>query len=832
MPTFTTAIQTRTFTETMAPPAVRLTPERFSRTDRGGPRTAKFQAKGGIPALWELTQALRSPVNVYDDRGRWVWGGYIAEVRIPLGLLDAIATLDTMSNKVRMVYTTRRVGEAAAEQKTTAWAENVDSIDIYGEKALQLSASRLNDDEAEARRDTELNERAFPIGEFVQGNNGFGLGGTAERVATVICKGWWDTLDWTYFEETTGLESYSDTDSDTAGVVKVGQDPFTSAYVRFDGGKVIVGSERHLTESNHVLMLGQAPYVSSGIAFEDADQDRIFKVTGGFTAFVPHMTMTVSGAAEAANNGVKYVTDVLEETHLVIDTDLDPESAGNTITLTPRGYSKISQSFSIAAGTITAIRVRMQRSGTTADNAVLKVYADVSGSAGGAALATVSLTGSEIGTGQDDVEFGMSLSGLTTGTTYWFELTRSGSDSTTDAYAVAIDTSAGYSRGQCKVWNGSAWVVPPVACDLNFEIIYDPTTDLRGFVAGEQIEVSGATNGGNNGVKRITSADPKELTLEEDTTDEESGASVTIAPQSKFVRQTFELGDVTTFDTQEIRLVAGISGSPTDDLVVNLRRNDVGATLLATGSIPASELGEDVTEVAITLDTRVTLTNPDPDGYLIGVTRSGAASVMDAYVVRINEAAGYPRGEVLLATSTTYTARTPAADMNFVVVGIRNVLTQAQTMLMAGNQFLSDVDLNATSTLYSSPLRDGKSTVLTEIEPLLFDGNGGRVIVEVDEERVAHFRNESTDPLEELFLLSDGSLETAAGTRIDKWLAPAGVWVKYKELTSVASEAGLLADASRFFVHGWDYDVTNDRLTPTAIRGARSTWQIGGVQQG
>jgi hypothetical protein len=825
--TFSVAVQTRSFAETMAFPAVKLVPERFTRSDKGGPRAATFRAEGGVAALWELTHALRCPIHLYKE-GRWVWGGYINEVRIPLGQVDAVATLDTMANKVRMVYTTRKVGDQAAERKRTAWAEDAESVEEYGAKERQLSDSRLNDAEAEARRDAELATYKLPIGDYLPTFNGYGLGlSTGIKSATITCKGWFDTLDWTYYEDTTGLEGY--TASTTPKAVKIGQDPFTSAYVRFEGGKIIVGSERHAKETPHVLMLGQNPYSSSSIAFEDADQDRIFKEVGGFSAFVAGATVTVSGASEPTNNGDKHITEVISDTHLVTATDLNDENAGASITLTPRGYSRIGQSFITAGGTISAIRVRAQVAGAAPDGVTLHVYADSAGAPGGASLGSITLPAGSFSTVLDYAEFTPTLGAVSAGATYWFTMERSGSASDAHAYAVAIDNTAAYTRGQCKVWNGSAWVAPPVACDLNFEIVYAPTVDLRGFVAGEQITVSGATNGGNNGTKRIRTADPLELTLEEDTVDEEVGATITLAPESKFVRQGFALGDVTTWDTQEIRLWAKVGGSPSDDLVVNVRLDDGGATLLTTGSVAASEIGTDWTELSILLDDRITMTNPT--AYLLGVTRSGASSVMDCYAVRIDEGGSYPRGQCLIALSTTYSPRSPAADLNFMVVGVRNIVDQIEAMLLAGNQFLSGVDMLATSSLYTSPLRNGDTTAKAEIERLVDDAAAGRIRILVDEDRTAHVSNESSSTFEELFMLSDGSLETSTGTKIPKWEAPPGVWVKYKELIAVGSEAGLLADASRFYVEAWEYDVARDRLTAT-VRGSRATWQIGGMRQG
>lgn len=828
MRNFTAKMRSRSFADILDPPGLSFGVQRMGWHVKGGSRGAELSAKGGIVALWNLLQRLRCPLDIYDERGRWCWGGYISEVQIPVGAVVVVATLDTVANKIRVAYTTRKVGVSSGQRKTTDWAQNDDSTDDYGIKELLLSKARKTEAEAETWRDTELAARAFPVPDYLPQSDAFTKGGKPqdEDVALVYCRGWWETLDWRYYEDSTGFESYEETG--TPAAVKVGQSAFSSQYVRFEGSTLLIGSEAHLAEPDSVLKVGVNAYTASTIGFEDADDDRIYDNAHGFGAFVPGETVVVSGATEPDNNGTKKVIDVLADSHLVIETDLDPENPGASITITPQSYSGVAQSFVTAGGDLDEISLWMQSVGGPGDNAVLNVYVDSGGVPSGATLGTVNVAGSSIAAEINRVRFKFVGAGsVGAGITYWWVLTRSGAASASNGYVVAVDTGAGYSRGQVKV-NSGGWVVPPTACDAIFEVVYKPVTDLRGFVAGEQVTVAGAANGTNNGIKRVSSADNYSLTFEEDGVDEAAGATVTITSESRFIRQTFSLGDNTSFDIEEIRLIAGATGDPSDNLVVNVR-DETGAVLLATGSIAGSELSGTAGWVSVPLGTRVPVTYGT--NYIIGVTRSGAADVMDAYFLQIDEGANYSRGELKISLSTTYTTRSPAADLNFVAVGVRNNLTQVAAMISANGQFIAGLDNYATSTLYVSPNRNGDTTTLAEVEDLLYTGEGGAVIAVVNQDRRVELQNEPSSTLDEYFLLRDGSVESVRGARIEKWRVPVGVWVKIKDLQAIAGDDGVLADASRFFVEAWEYDVQEDRLTPTA-RAARPRYFITGLRQG
>jgi hypothetical protein len=812
--TLSVHLRNRDFSEFAVPPALQFEVVRFTRHSIGGPRLATITATGDVAAMAQLLLYERCPVDVYDEKGAWTWGGYIAKVAVRNGVVEETRSVDEMANAVRVIYTIPRVGSSGGGGRAeTDWATDDESIAEYGRKELTLSFSNLTEAEAEARRDQVLNERKEPV-------RGVKLPfGVSDKVtAELTCRGLIEALRWRYYADSAGYEAYEGTTSEVP--VKIGQAAFTSAGIRFDGSDITLGVERHEVDTEDIIKFGQTAVTASDIGFEDLDEDRIYKITGGLGAFMKGDSVTVSGASEPDNNGVKDVLNVLSDTHLVVVEDLDPEGVGGSITLTPLSFnSGIAQSFTTVGGTLISIQVRMQVCGSAGDGAVINVHADSGGVPGGGSLATLTIPASSLSASMGDVLFSFQGGPSLSSGTYWFIMTRSGANSATSAYALARDAGATYTRGQCLV-NTGTWSVPSFgACDLIFEVVTEPASNLQAFVAGDIVTISGS--GSNDGTYTLTSAGGYALSVDSDLTIEEAGTSVTITPYGGgFCRQTYQLGDPAGWLAGEVRVRAYKVGSPSDNLVVTVRDN--GGTLLATGTLAAANIGTSASWLVWSLD--VLVSHVPATTYQIGVARSGSFDSQHGYVVIADESAGYASGVLNVWNGSSYVARSPAADLNFIVVGFRSLLEQVQTIITsAGSLFLAGVDNDATTTLYSNPQRRGDNTALDEMEGLLLDGAGGRILATVGEDRRVRLYNESGAETE-IAICADGHLETPLGERIPKHLAPAGVWAELKDIVPSG-------EATRVFIEGWSYDARGDRLTPT-VRGERDPWDIGGIRQG
>lgn len=157
----------------------------------GGCDTAQIAVKGGDNALWELVDFLRYPVEIYDDKSRAVWWGYVNEVSINTGAVRFGVSLDNMANRVTVVYSYIAPGsDQVGERRTTEWATDANSVSEYGTKDLYQSVGGASDAQATALVNTLLDQKKLPIPT---------LSFSAlqpVKTASLYCRGWWSTLDW------------------------------------------------------------------------------------------------------------------------------------------------------------------------------------------------------------------------------------------------------------------------------------------------------------------------------------------------------------------------------------------------------------------------------------------------------------------------------------------------------------------------------------------------------------------------------------------------------------------------------------------------------------
>ncbi len=176
--------------------------ERLSWSAQGGPETAVLRAAGREADLEQLLGLLRSPIEVLDDSGDALWWGYLSRVEVERGALRLSADLARMANRVAVAYGYSAVeGTLSGECAITAWAEDAESVRLYGakERLLRLpQASRLA---AEAAREVALARFSRPIQAVT-------APGKAGRGALLTCRGWFSTLGWKYYAQPAGVEEH------------------------------------------------------------------------------------------------------------------------------------------------------------------------------------------------------------------------------------------------------------------------------------------------------------------------------------------------------------------------------------------------------------------------------------------------------------------------------------------------------------------------------------------------------------------------------------------------------------------------------------------------
>lgn len=192
----------------------------------GGCDEAVINVSGGELSVWDLANMLRAPVIIYTNRGIRVWWGYVHEITIEQGALSVTVGLDSMINRVAVAYSYVATGsQTVGTRKTTAWADNLDSQEQYGVKALLSSIGGMSDAAADNRRDAIVADRAWPQGGITQNESSRAsqaISAKKKLNATLLCRGWWETLGWKYYANT-GTTSVATTTQIGAIVTDAGQ---------------------------------------------------------------------------------------------------------------------------------------------------------------------------------------------------------------------------------------------------------------------------------------------------------------------------------------------------------------------------------------------------------------------------------------------------------------------------------------------------------------------------------------------------------------------------------------------------------------------------------
>lgn len=179
-------------------------PNSYRQSSMGGPIEMSITAFGPRVALFDLIELLRCPIRMFDSYAQDLFWGYINEVQVRIEALELSVTLNGMTNKVAVEYTNMVPGEAVAgEQLFTDWVSDAVSIGTYGTKEMIASLSDVTTAVAQARRDVLLQTKKYPIPTwYMSGESG-------SLSASLLCRGWFGTLDWKYYQNTSGYEAYT-----------------------------------------------------------------------------------------------------------------------------------------------------------------------------------------------------------------------------------------------------------------------------------------------------------------------------------------------------------------------------------------------------------------------------------------------------------------------------------------------------------------------------------------------------------------------------------------------------------------------------------------------
>ncbi|HVN56500.1 MAG TPA: choice-of-anchor R domain-containing protein [Anaerolineaceae bacterium] len=215
----TAKIKNRDFTERADLDWLRLVVARMSWAGMGGPDEAELAAEGPELALWELVELLRYPVEIWDtEKQELAWWGYVERAKVWNEQdLAASVALEGMANRIAVTFSSLTPGlDLVNGRYTTSWADNADSQTAYGVKELLVSQVGSTAAAAQVLRDKVLDQRKYPGVEWSTGQqvaSSLGQQGnsvpiTKQPGAQLLLRGWWHTLDWLYWANPAGRETF------------------------------------------------------------------------------------------------------------------------------------------------------------------------------------------------------------------------------------------------------------------------------------------------------------------------------------------------------------------------------------------------------------------------------------------------------------------------------------------------------------------------------------------------------------------------------------------------------------------------------------------------
>jgi hypothetical protein len=463
--------------------------EYYSAMAFGGPDRAEIRAIGGPDALAQIAGWLRRAVVIRSDAGTVVWAGYVHETRIGQPGRTVGTSMEEMGNKLKILYTSDDAN-GVEEATETEWLFDYDSSYRYGQIERRISAgASLRAEEAARMATTELAMRAQPS---------LTLDATGGEDGLLLCRGWWHTLDWKYYERLTGRVEFTETGGNGAHQIgwqlQSDQIGFFRQWLHHLGaqlGELKAGETIYITGSASndgtreikTAASGDAALVTSTTLYFEASDDIRDPASGMGDLSAPGMIYISNGGPNTGYRAIEQAlprylnveggfnggivdftptgTRTIEQGHFI---ETNPwnikEVPGATVTISK--VSTIAQAWRMPAGEswrLASVAVSGRRVGVPGAALAMEIRTDNAGAPGGTVVASGTL--SSVPDSMAWVRFNFDHSWApTANTVYWLVL--STSSYAHDAYyEVELNTQTLAPEGEALVDTGSGWAAVP-----------------------------------------------------------------------------------------------------------------------------------------------------------------------------------------------------------------------------------------------------------------------------------------------------------------------------------------------------------------------------------
>lgn len=478
MKDFTFRFERRDFSDFLSKPDLTYVVERYSHEATGGPKECYITAYGVENELWRLLNMLRVPITVYGDDGDPVWWGCIAEIEVRIGWINVTLDIENMSNRISVTYS------SLGTRDTTSWEQDDVSVNEYGIKERMVSLSDGTKAEAEARRQTVLQSAKYPVG-----SSTFQSQGEGSYSAKIVCRGWYDSLEWQYYDQPKGLEQYAISGT---GFAKLGL-TYTASTIEFTSSSIIEDTASKLNnfkKDDYISVLGS----------EHNDGEYLLAKSGG-TGFDLDIDENYSGSLHA-------------------------ESSACMITISTG--SSIAQSFTQRSGSVwnaNSVHIRAQTVGSPDGDFAVYIMDETGGSEIGGELASGCVAASAMDETTQWIEVILSSSTqLPNACQRWIKIVRrnhvTGVCSTCPHFKVDINEDAGYDYGSLLIFSGAGspvWRTKSPEADMVFKIAgtQETTEQIREMLQNKAQFINGIDIAVNSGVETNQFREGDTTTLDE-----------------------------------------------------------------------------------------------------------------------------------------------------------------------------------------------------------------------------------------------------------------------------------------------------------------------------
>jgi len=172
----------------------------------GGARDGDLEYVGTniLNQLEQLLEGLGYGVDIVDDGGQVVWNGYVNSIEVQVGAVSMEINLDSFANRIAIRYIDLKPTVPwSREDGITSFVEDGVRVSQYGKKEWIGFLPNGTPDQALKAAMTWLKDKGEINKRLVLGEN------ESNRV-TYHLKGWWETLNWIYYQQKAGFVGHLD----------------------------------------------------------------------------------------------------------------------------------------------------------------------------------------------------------------------------------------------------------------------------------------------------------------------------------------------------------------------------------------------------------------------------------------------------------------------------------------------------------------------------------------------------------------------------------------------------------------------------------------------